>query len=118
MKIDYSLFPQKLAIDRFIFAVENGYYAEAHELLEDDWRDLKKSGFLKESQVLKGLINGATALALFYKKKKVDGYKKVWKVFLKYEPLLDEVEMKNKARLYFARNLLVKLNKQVEASLC
>lgn len=117
MKIDYSLFPQELAIDRFIHAVENGYYAEAHELLEDDWRELKKSGFLKESQVLKGLINGATALALFYKKKKIDGYKRVWQVFLKYEPLLDMVELDNKDRFYYARDLLVKINRNVESTL-
>ena len=44
MKIDYSIFNQETAIDRFIFAIENEYYAEAHELLEDDWRDYKKQG--------------------------------------------------------------------------
>ena len=41
MKIDYNIFNQKTAIDRFIFAVENGYYVEAHELLEDDWNFYK-----------------------------------------------------------------------------
>lgn len=117
MKIDYSLFPQELAIDRFIHAVENAYYAEAHELLEDEWRALKKAGFLKESQVLKGLINGATALALFYKKKKVEGYKRVWKVYLKYDPLLDIVELEHKDRFYYAKDLLVKINKNVESTL-
>lgn len=36
MKIDYKIFNQETAIDRFIFAIENGYFVEAHELLEDD----------------------------------------------------------------------------------
>ena len=44
MKIDYSIFYQKTAIDRFIFAIENGFYVEAHELLEDDWNYYKKQG--------------------------------------------------------------------------
>lgn len=44
MKIDYSIFNQKTAIDRFLFAVENGYFVEAHELLEDDWNMYKKQG--------------------------------------------------------------------------
>ena len=44
MKIDYSIFTQKTSIDRFLFAVENGYYVEAHELLEDDWNMYKKQG--------------------------------------------------------------------------
>ena len=69
MKIDYNIFNQKTAIDRFIFAVENGYYVEAHELLEDDWNFYKKQGELNKALVLKGLINGATALALYHIKK-------------------------------------------------
>jgi hypothetical protein len=44
MKIDYSIFKQEIAIDRFIFAVENGYFVEAHELLENDWNLYKKQG--------------------------------------------------------------------------
>ena len=65
MKIDYSIFHQNTAIDRFIFAIENGYFVEAHELLEDDWNMYKKQGQTKKALMLKGLINGATALALF-----------------------------------------------------
>jgi len=41
MKIDYNIFNQKTAIDRFIFAIENSYFVEAHELLEDDWNYYK-----------------------------------------------------------------------------
>ena len=70
MKIDYNIFNQKTAIDRFIFAVENGFYVEAHELLEDDWNFYKKQGELNKALVLKGLINGATALALYHIKKR------------------------------------------------
>ena len=75
MKIDYKIFNQETAIDRFIFAIENGYFVEAHELLEDDWNMYKKQGEINKALVLKGLINGATALALYHIKKKEEGYK-------------------------------------------
>ncbi len=113
MKIDYSIFKQKIAIDRFIFAVENGYFVEAHELLEDDWNLYKKQGQKEKALVLKGLINGATALALYYVKKRPEGYRKVWPAFLKYIPLLDEVEFENKDKFYEAKNLLIKINTQI-----
>ena len=96
MKIDYSIFTQKTSIDRFLFAIKNGYYVEAHELLEDDWNMYKKQGQKEKALVLKGLINGATALALFHIKKRPQGYEKVWLTFIKYIPLLDKVEFEDK----------------------
>ena len=114
MKIDYNIFNQKTAIDRFIFAVENGFYVEAHELLEDDWNYYKKQGEKEKALVLKGLINGATALALYHIKKKPEGYKKVWPAFLKYIPLLDEVELDYKEKFYEAKEILIKINSQIE----
>jgi hypothetical protein len=117
MKIDYNIFNQKTAIDRFIFAVESGYYVEAHELLEDDWNFYKKQGELNKALVLKGLINGATALALFHIKKRPASYKKVWPAFEKYIPLLDVVEFEEKEKYYKVKDLLIALSKGVEAKL-
>ncbi len=113
MKIDYSIFNQETAIDRFIFAVENGYYIEAHELLEDDWNLYKKQGQKEKALVLKALINGATALALYFNKKKPNGYLKVWPVLFKYIHLLDIVDIENKDKFYFAKELLIEKNKLV-----
>lgn len=113
MKIDYSIFIQETAIDRFIFAIKNGYFVEAHELLEDDWNLYKKQGQKEKALVLKGLINGATALALYYIKKKPLGYEKVWPVFLKYIPLLDEIELENKDTFYQAKKILLEINTQI-----
>ena len=117
MKIDYNIFNQTTAIDRFIFAVENGYFVEAHELLEDDWNYYKKQGELNKALVLKGLINGATALALFHIKKRPQGYKKVWLAFIKYIPLLKEVKFEDENKYYKAKNLLIELSKKIEAKL-
>ena len=117
MKIDYNIFNQKTAIDRFIFAIENGYFVEAHELLEDDWNYYKKQGEKEKALVLKGLINGATALALFHIKKRPESYKKVWLAFEKYLPLLDVVDFEEKEKHYYIKNRLIELSKEVEAKL-
>lgn len=113
MKIDYKIFNQETAIDRFIFAIENGYFVEAHELLEDDWNMYKKQGEINKALVLKGLINGATALALYHIKKKEEGHKKVWPVFHKYIPLLDIVELSEKEKFYKAKEILNNLNSKI-----
>ncbi|MGB5793559.1 DUF309 domain-containing protein [Poseidonibacter sp.] len=114
MKIDYSIFNQTTAIDRFIFAIENDYFVEAHELLEDDWNEYKRQGQKEKALVLKALINGATALALYFVKKRPNGYLKVWPVLFKYIHLLDIVELENKNRFYFAKELLIEKNKLVK----
>ncbi len=113
MKIDYTIFKQKTAIDRFIFAIQNGYYVQAHELLEDDWNKYKKQGLKNKALVLKGLINGATALALYHIKKRPNGYKKVWPAFEKYVPLLDDVDFEEKDKYYKAKNILIDLNSKI-----
>jgi hypothetical protein len=109
------IFNQKTAIDRFIFAIENGYFVEAHELLEDDWNYYKKQGEKEKALVLKGLINGATALALFHIKKRPEGYKKVWLAFDKYIPLLDNVQFEEKEKYYYAKEYLINLSNKVKA---
>jgi len=111
---DKTKFTQLLAIDRFIYAVENNFFVEAHELLEDDWNMYKKLGEKDKALVLKGLINGATALALYFEKNRPSGYQKVWPVFNKYMPLLDKVSLENKNRFYDAKKLLIMKNTSVK----
>ncbi len=117
---DKSIFTQKTSIDRFIFAVDNGMYVQAHELLEDDWREYKKiwkdtqnEEYRKKAKAVQGLINGATALALFFIKKRPNSYKKIWEVFEKYKALLDCIELNDKQKYYEARDLLIKINSRI-----
>lgn len=100
-------------IDKFILAVENYEFVEAHELLEDDWKTFKALGQRTEAKALQGLINGATALALYHIKKRPEAYKKVWAVFIKYQPMLKEAKLENKERFYFAQNLLEEKNNEL-----
>lgn len=95
-----------LNIDSFIKAIEEGLYIQAHEILEEDWKAYKKAGLKKEAKALQGLINGATALALLVIKHRVESYKKVWPVFLKYKILLDEIKIDNIEKFLEAKDLL------------
>ncbi len=110
---DKTIFTQSTAIKRFIFALEQNLFIEAHELLEDDWKNYKKKGEKEKAKALQGLINGATALALFYIKNRPEGYKKVWLVFEKYKPLLDKVELEDIKSFHKAKDLLIEINKKV-----
>ena len=72
----------------FIDMIKKEQFVEAHEILEEDWKEFKKIDPVK-SNILKGFINAATAFAL-YKKGNIKGYERVWKTFLKYEKLIDK----------------------------
>lgn len=93
------------AIDNFIKAVQKHHFVEAHELLEDDWKTYKKDGLKDKAKILQGLINGTTAIAL-HVKGRPEQCLKVWATFNKYKILLDTIELENKERFIFAKELL------------
>jgi hypothetical protein len=110
------------AIQEFIRMVQNEAFAPAHEVLESDWLAYKKEyktthqkTTYKKAKAIQGLINGTTALAL-HKKQKIQGYKKVWATFLKYETLLDEITLPQHHYFLQARQLLFEKNKEVLSS--
>ncbi len=80
-----------MSIEQFIIAIKEERFVEAHELLEDEWRDYKKNNEKLKAKAVQGLINGATALALF-RKNRYEAYEQIWKVYEKYKNLLDELE--------------------------
>jgi uncharacterized protein YutE (UPF0331/DUF86 family) len=101
-------------INKFIKTIEKGLYVEAHELLEDDWKFYRKRGEKVEEKAIQGLINGATALALYFIKKRPKSYEKVWKVFEKYKHFIDEAKLENIDRFKKARKLLIDINEKIE----
>lgn len=108
-----TILSQSSGINEFILAVKENRFVEAHELLEDEWRAYKKNGQKTEAKAVQGLINGATALALYFIKKRPNGYQKVWLVFEKYKPLLNEVKFENMEKYLEARDLLIKINSSI-----
>lgn len=93
-------------IDEFISLVESHDFVDAHEVLENDWKILKKTGDKKTAKFLQGLINGTTAIALYLKGRE-EASIKVWSVFLKYKDLVDEVIKEDKEKYIKAINLLL-----------
>jgi hypothetical protein len=77
----------------FISILKVGNFRDAHEVLENSWRENRTS---VEGKVLKGLINGATALEL-RRLGRNDAEKRVWRTFDKFMPLLKDVKSLQKS---------------------
>lgn len=92
-------------LEQFIDMIHSEQFIEAHVILEHPWKEYKKIEDKKEeAKILKGLINGTTAIALFQKGKQA--YKQVWSTFIKYEPLIDNVESVYTAKYKTASEVL------------
>jgi len=91
-------------LDRFIKAIEDDRFIEAHEILEESWKELKKSD-ITEANYQKGLINGATAIALYKKGKKKQAVR-VWETFEKYRGLIEDSNFADTERYKIAEKIL------------
>ena len=93
-------------LKEFLKIVQDNNFVEGHEVLENRWKEWKKIPSLKdESYILKGLINGSTALALKAKNKSAPA-NRVWDTFLKYSPLIDKIDSKYTLLYIEAREIL------------
>ncbi len=72
----------------FVKALEHDKYTEATQLYLARWQKLKQSG-ADDEKIYKGLLNGAAAVDLILKGK-YKAAKKVWKVYEKYRPFINE----------------------------
>jgi len=81
----------RATITDFTKAVHEDRFIDAHEILEQSWKDLKQSGRTEEARLQKGLINGTTAIGLHHEKGRTDAAKRVWQTFEKYRPLIRTV---------------------------
>lgn len=93
-------------LQTFINVVRENAFAQAHEELEQTWRRWKNDPLKREeSYILKGLINGATALALITLNRP-DSSKRVWETYEKYLPLIDTLPSENTPLYQEAKELL------------
>jgi len=103
------------SLKKFMKVVEEEDFVEGHEVLEDDWRALKNNPETKdESYILKGLINGSTALAL-WRMGRFEGAKKVWQIYEKYKPYIDSVPSSLTEDYKLASKLIEKKYSQIIA---
>ena len=75
-------------LQTFIRNLKEEKFAEAHEVMEHQWKAYKKSDH-PLTKLLKGYINGATAFELL-RRDKLEGAKRLWLVYEKYLPALQE----------------------------
>ncbi len=85
--------------------VYNNHFVEAHEVLEKDWKRLKKESKKEEAKFYQGLINGATSIALWIKKRPEPSLR-VWETFQKNKHLITTVAEKEKEKYLFVIKLL------------
>ncbi len=94
-------------IDLFIEMIKKGDFVEAHEVLEVSWKELKRSN-QTEANIQKGLINGATAIALKIKGRDRGAYQ-VWDTYKKYQPLINETDSPYKEKYKESEIILEKM---------
>ena len=98
-------------ITDFIQAVEANRFIDAHEILEQSWKALKKEDRLDEARIQKGLINAATAIGLHHERGKTDAARRVWPTFEKYRPLIHAIQTEHH-KLYLRAEALLDQKRQ------
>lgn len=100
-------------LDVFMNVVNEEDFVEGHECLEDKWREWKSDPDTREeSFILKGLINGSTALAL-QRLGRPKPALQVWETFEKYRPLIRKVTSPHTKQYEAAEALLDQKYKEV-----
>jgi len=81
---------QNQLLDEFISLINKNEFYNAHESIEAIWfpRRFENSD---EVKLLKGFINAAVSFELS-KRRRASSSQKVWKTYLKYRPLLKELD--------------------------
>lgn len=100
-------------IDKFILAIKNEEFIQAHELLENQWKEYKKQGLKTKAKYIQALINGATALALYKIKNRPQAYIRVWSVFTRNKDLILDIELDEKEKFIEASKILEQKNKKI-----
>ena len=79
-------------LNNFLQELDEERFYDAHETLEKIWfpRRFEDSDEIK---LIKGFINAAVSFELI-KKGRIEPAKKVWKNYLKYKPLINQINSK------------------------
>ncbi|MEA1914973.1 MAG: DUF309 domain-containing protein [Campylobacterota bacterium] len=98
--------------DLFMQMVKDEHYAQAHETLEHEWKELKKTD-RPHSQILKGLINGATSFEIKRRGKPLESALRIWAVYEKYKPLIVQLNTPHTEKYQECGDLLEKTYQKV-----
>ncbi len=93
----------------FVKALENDKYSEATQLYLAKWQKRNKADE-REENVYKGFVNAAATFDLIMKGKYKTA-KKVWRIYEKYRPLINE-DMEHYRYLQKADKILLRLKRK------
>jgi hypothetical protein len=94
------------SIEKFINLLLEEDFKEAHEVLEADWLEFKRQGLKEKASFYKGLINGATSIALIRLNRSQRAKQITWEAFLKYKGFIDIIEKEKRPKYIEAINIL------------
>ncbi|MBU3013570.1 DUF309 domain-containing protein [Poseidonibacter lekithochrous] len=85
----------KKELDEIILLINKNYFLIAHDKTEDLWREYKNNKNTRtESFILKAFVN-AFAFFELISMQRYEHADKIWQLFKKYEPLIDELNSIN-----------------------
>jgi len=98
----------KKELKKIFLLVDKNYFLIAHNKTEDLWREYKNDKTTRdESFILKAFVN-AFAFFELISMQRYEHANKIWQVFKKYEPLIDELNSVNKIEYKQIQELIYK----------
>jgi len=84
-----------LKLEDIILLLKEEKFVEAHDVLEELWRQYKnQESTREESFILKAFVNASVSIEL-YNMQRFEHSNNVWNTYLKYENLIDDLKSIN-----------------------
>ena len=104
-------------LSKVISLLKNNEFIKAHDFCEELWREYKNdSKTRQESFILKAFVNGIACLELLKMNRKTHS-ENVWKTYLKYIDLIDELDTKNKEQYKVIEKLICEIKAKIKDKL-
>lgn len=104
----------KKELNEIIVLINKNYFLIAHDKTEDLWREYKNDERTRpESFILKAFVN-AFAFFELIKIERFDHADKIWKLFKKYEYLIEELNSINKVEYKNIQELIYKKRSKIK----
>ncbi len=101
----------QVQIEDFVKCLQKRRFFEAHEALEYIWFPLRNRE-LQEVKLLRGYINAAVSFELYARGRK-EASQKVWKNFIKYQELIEDIHPQHKRHYKVAEIEILRAKKEL-----
>ena len=104
----------KKQLEELLFLLEKSSFVNAHDKCEELWRKYKNDeNTREESFILKAFVNAFA----FFELNKMQRYEhslNIWKIFKKYENLINDLETPNKTQYKKIQKLIYKKREEIQ----